>query len=738
VRTALARLWLAGVEPDWPALHGGAPRRRVALPTYPFDRQRHWVEPKAQDPHAAAPSDAKTSVSRWFYAPSWRRAAAARGAEAAQARSRFLLFAPGDTSGAEGARVQGDAAFALRLARRLERSGHGVAIATLAGSGEALREIEPGRWSIDAGDAASYASLLERLTAAGAAPDRVVHLGGATRGGHSRGDVDPAAFDRAQETGAESLLLLAQAIARSPSAPRTVVAVTCGAHAVGDEARAPEKATSLGLVRVLAEEHPAIAYRSVDVAAPAEGSQGDDALVDRLAAECAADRAEPEVALRRSGRWTPSFERIDAPDLDAGRGVLRDRGVYLIVGGLGNLGYNHAEVLARRARARLVLVVHRALPDEKEWDAYVASHGEGDPTRARILKVRALEALGADVHVERADAAEPAELRAAVDRGVARFGLMNGAVFAAGNVDETLFCPSGDLTPAAVRAQLRARVRGLIAFAAATSAAPLDFCVVDSSMASILGGVGRAAYAMATSFMDAFAERRADGGAVPWLSASWDGWEFDAASAKAALGRASPLARLAIAPAEGAEAFERLLALGSLRHVAICTSDLAARAARPGGDSGATNDAPAAAPSTLDRAARAPRRALPNAFVAPRDDIEAAVAAVWEETLGIAEVGVHDNFFDLGGNSLVGVKLVARLRDQFGVTLAPVSLFEKPTVDGLAALIRRGRAAAGAGAGAEGQAPNEDEEQLAGADARGERRRARHKRRNDEGSGESS
>ena len=43
--SAAGHLWLAGVEIDWAALHGGSPRRRVPLPTYPFERKRHWIEP---------------------------------------------------------------------------------------------------------------------------------------------------------------------------------------------------------------------------------------------------------------------------------------------------------------------------------------------------------------------------------------------------------------------------------------------------------------------------------------------------------------------------------------------------------------------------------------------------------------------------------------------------------------------------------------------------------------------
>jgi acyl carrier protein len=106
--------------------------------------------------------------------------------------------------------------------------------------------------------------------------------------------------------------------------------------------------------------------------------------------------------------------------------------------------------------------------------------------------------------------------------------------------------------------------------------------------------------------------------------------------------------------------------------------------------------------------------------------MEQTIAREWEETLGISQVGVHDNFFDLGGNSLVGVKLVARLRDRFGLSFPAVTLYEGPTVHALAKLLK---ASAGGDTGQETEATAEGQ-------SRGERRRARRQRKQGGAAGE--
>ncbi|MBN3883116.1 MAG: beta-ketoacyl synthase N-terminal-like domain-containing protein [Nostoc sp.] len=71
---------------------------------------------------------------------------------------------------------------------------------------------------------------------------------------------------------------------------------------------------------------------------------------------------------------------------------------------------------------------------------------------------------------------------------------------------------------------------------------------------------------------------------------------------------------------------------------------------------------------------------LPNSYIAPRDELEQKIADIWQEFLGIKQVGINDNFFELGGDSLVAVQVLSRLRNIFYIKLSLASLFESPTI----------------------------------------------------------
>ncbi len=87
-----------------------------------------------------------------------------------------------------------------------------------------------------------------------------------------------------------------------------------------------------------------------------------------------------------------------------------------------------------------------------------------------------------------------------------------------------------------------------------------------------------------------------------------------------------------------------------------------------------------------------PRPALPTAYVAPRGELEERVAAVWRQVLGLEQVGAHDSFLDLGGDSLLATRLMSRLREELAVDLPMDRLFAEPTVAAVAAAVVEARA----------------------------------------------
>jgi acyl carrier protein len=138
-----------------------------------------------------------------------------------------------------------------------------------------------------------------------------------------------------------------------------------------------------------------------------------------------------------------------------------------------------------------------------------------------------------------------------------------------------------------------------------------------------------------------------------------------------------------ITPAEGVEAFRRLLRSPVAPHVVVSCRDLGAVLAeyRAYDAARVAAELERAAPP---KAAQARPSSLGTAFVAPGGELEAAIAAVWSQVLGVDGVGAHDNFFELGGTSLAGVQVVSELKKRLGRDIPPVSIFEAPTVSALA------------------------------------------------------
>ena len=78
---------------------------------------------------------------------------------------------------------------------------------------------------------------------------------------------------------------------------------------------------------------------------------------------------------------------------------------------------------------------------------------------------------------------------------------------------------------------------------------------------------------------------------------------------------------------------------------------------------------------------------MQNAYVTPSSQIEKEIAAIWQQLLGIAEVGVYDNFFELGGHSLLATQVVSRMSEAFQVRASLQDFFRAPTVAELAQMI---------------------------------------------------
>ena len=668
VLTTLGQLWLAGVRVDWAGFYIHERRRRLPLPTYPFERQRYWLDPQrlADLPQSAA--NKQPDMADWFYLPLWKESVPpmVAGAEALMERKRWLLMT--DTYGV-----------GAQITQRLEQAGQEVLTVVV---GEGFARLGDRTYTVHPRQRADYVALFEDLQAQDKLPRMIIHLWTLTPDQPARSE--PESLETAQSAGFYSLVFLAQALARQQiGEPLQIVVVSTNIQAVSDETLLhPEKATILGPCTVIPQEYPQIACRSIDIPFPTIGTRQATRTIDLLVAECAATAPDPIVAYRGNRRWVQTIEPVRLPTGGPRRPSLRRGGVYLIVGGLAGSGIALAHHLAQRLQANLILVAPVTFPPAEAWDDWLASHDPRDPVSDQIRHVRQLEELGASVLIVRADSADQEGAREAITRVHARFGVIHGVIYAATPSESLPLHAIQEIGPDVYDHLFQTLARWLSVLARAVPTDALDFCLLHSSLAGLTGGVGLVLHAAASRFMDAFAHKQYQAGAAPWICVDWDVWRIEDAGVPTP---ALPawLADLAITPEEGAAVFERIVSLDTLPQVAVSTTDLRARIAH------ALQREPSHDRDQVGGEARAlhPRPPLQTAYVKPSNEIEHKIAAIWQSLLGIEPIGIYDNFFALGGHSLLATQLMARVRETFRLEVPLRSIFETPTVADLAAAI---------------------------------------------------
>jgi acyl transferase domain-containing protein/acyl carrier protein len=344
---------------------------------------------------------------------------------------------------------------------------------------------------------------IRRLLRAAAPVRGVVHMRSLDAAAPEGATLDRLLADVAH--GTWSALELTQALAAlgTRDVPRLVL-VTRGAQPVGGGPVSIAQATLPGLARTVALELPDLRCTRVDL--PRTPGSDD---VERLVRELLGPDGEEEIALRADGRFVARLERgaVEPGEPPA----LSPAATYVITGGLGGLGLAVARWLVARGARHLVLV------------------GRNGPGAAARDAVRAMTETGADVRVMPGDVARAEDVAAIL--GAIKGGMppLRGVVHAAGVLDDRTL---QGMTEEQFWSPLRPKLSGAWNLHTQTLDAPLDFFVLFSSAASLLGSAGQGNYAAANAFLDALAHLRAAHG-LPATAIQWGAFsEVGLAAAK--------------------------------------------------------------------------------------------------------------------------------------------------------------------------------------------------------------
>jgi acyl carrier protein len=486
-----------------------------------------------------------------------------------------------------------------------------------------------------------------------------------------------ATLTSAQHAGCDAVLSAVRSLAAWNGArpPRLWLVTRAAVPAIPGERLAVAQSPLWGLGRVIALEHPRLWGGLIDIDIDDESAES----IVRALRQTSGD----QFACRGGRLLGPQLVRVAAPSAKTGR----IDGTVLVTGGLGGIGRRIAGCLVAAGVPRMVLMGRRA-PDAE------AS--------------RWLHGLGPAVVFRQADVCQEAALRAVLDEIAAAGPPLCGLLHAAGINDDGALT---GLTASRFAAACAAKVTGAWLLHRLTRELPLDFFVLFSAGAAILGAPGQGSYAAANHFLDALAHHRQALG-LPGLSINWGAWENSGMFAGGSGNFAARMAAHGMDPIPASQAllvFERML-FDRRPQCAILPVAWNRFVKRRHGD-----DAPfffrqlVLQPKNGHRAGMRAEKAGPLEMKDPPDTKEPPDmkdrlrAALPSERRSIVErhlqrlvtltiggdvrasVDPRRGFTDIGIDSLQALELSGRVQAEFGCPVPSTIVFERPCIHDLAA-----------------------------------------------------
>ncbi|ACB52427.1 probable polyketide synthase [Crocosphaera subtropica ATCC 51142] len=342
---------------------------------------------------------------------------------------------------------------------------------------------------------------------------------------------------------------------------------------------------------------------------------------------------------------------------------FREDGTYLITGGLGGLGLLVAQWMVEKGARNLVLM------------------GRNQPNTTQKQKIQALKALGANIVIAQGDISDKEQLAVILQNiETSSPAPLKGIIHAAGVLDDGVLL---QMNWERFKTVMSPKVQGAWNLHCLTKDKPLDFFVLFSSAASLLGSPGQGNHVAANTFLDTLAHYRRSQG-LPALSINWGVWsDIGAAAQRQVEAQMKGRGIGAIAPQQGLDILEQLLTQESAQVgvVPINWSEFLTSGVMSSyfEDFSQAQETQKTEPSGLGQQL---------ADILPQNRLSFLVNYLQREVAPILGLNTYPNpqqgFFDMGMDSLMAVELKNRLETGLRVTLPSTVIFEYPTIKALA------------------------------------------------------
>lgn len=664
---ALKQLWVYGCHIEWSKYYSQEKRRRIPLPTYPFQRQRYWfdevISNERMETYLPLP---KSDIS--FYVPTWVRdpetIKSPTFLSLQNKQCRWIIF-------------DNCAQLSQKTVDYLDSSGEDIIVIR---RGKSFECDGRNRFTINPILEEHYCTVIEKTISKGINNYIILHFWSMDQDQvHVRKNLLDSAI---LYQGFYSGIFIAKALSRLDSQPNiSCLMVTTQVHSVlGDEFVDPLKSSVLSICRVLPLEHPTMRVGNIDldpVDIP-ENSQLylkniiDIALKNMFSGnECATEMS----AFRNKYRWLPSYQSVGSLKKQSLSQIkIEPKGVYLITGGLGGMGLTFANWLSgKEPLITLVLVSRTPFPAEKEWQILEKNLVPENATIKKIKLLRTITARGSRIVIKAGDVADYSVMKKIISSAEKKYGRLRGIFHLAGIPGEGL----AELKEVdSIRSVLSPKIQGIWVLARLLRLKELDFVICASSLTAIAGGVGQIDYCAANIFLDSFMSSKVFKNCRKQLTINWNAW--DSIGMAANLVHSKTHSKLyegnSISPEEGTAILDSLFC-SDYTHLIVSRfspEDEARRIVKT---------------FNADKVHEERGENYNHFICLSETGIYESVAQCWKEILGVKVVQGDDSFYALGGDSLLAIQLLVMLKQRFNIDISLQSLVGAHTLNAMVKLI---------------------------------------------------
>lgn len=653
-------LYIVGADIDWEKLYIGLKLQIVKLPVYQFEKNRCWID---------IPDSVKflngLSGNETHYEMKWREIPF-NEEKTSFTNGTILLLGSKDV-------IEGD------LLEKLKSESNNVIVVEL---GTEFSKINDEKYIIREIEEDFHKLLtnidLKRLK-------QIVHMF-SVNGNKEINSIEE--LEECQRKGVLSLFHLTKALLSCEIEDNIdLVIVSEFANEVsGNEARInPENSMISGFGKVVNKETTVVKCRHLDI----DDEYSSDDLVAELKNTC----TSYAVALRAGKRYAEEFGVANIENTQTENIEIKEKGVYVITGGTGGIGLQCAKYLATKNKIKLAFINRTQMPERDRWED-VINKGEDFSLCEKIQAIKEIEAKGSSVALYTGDISQSTKTSEILKDIRNKYEKINGIIHCAGvAIDEIIINKNEEV----FKEVLAAKVQGTWLLDNLTKTDNLDFFVMFSSVATMFSAITQCDYVAANAYMDSYSfyrNRRSE----KTLTINWTTWKETGMAASS--GPTVDTIFKTLSNANGVEGFWKALnsnvkrvLVGEINYEGIGISLLEHSKVKISEDITDYISKYREKTGHKVKSTRTTNRSentevkLLGRKTGAYSEIEQKIAQTCKEILGFDEIDIYDNFFELGADSILLMKIYEKIDILFPSKLSIVDLFQYSNISMVAQFI---------------------------------------------------